>query len=203
MSVDKVTACVLSLLQNTSAPRTRTASFQQPSRDLFGIERLPTELLGQISVHLPAYSALALHRTSRTLAMKVPLDNNFWRTTIMNGTALPYLWDLNTEELEEQRREHSAVSTDPEAMWDWKSIGQLLATKHFPLKSSDPRIVELPNGLWNRGRIWSIVEKAYADDLGNSATKNRNDSVFEERKKREPVFDWQVEEIMEDLGHYS
>lgn len=121
----------------------------------------------------------------------------------MNGTALPYLWDLNAEELEERRREHSAVSTDPEAMWDWKSIGQLLATKHFPLKSSDSRIVELPNGLWNRGRIWSIVEKAYADDLGNSATKNRNDSVFEERKKREPVFDWQVEEIMEDLGHYS
>jgi hypothetical protein len=28
-------------------------------------------------------------------------------------------------------------------------------------------------------------------------------SILEPRKRREPVFDWQLEEIMEDLGHYS
>lgn len=134
--------------------------------------------------------------------MKVPLDNHFWRTTIMNGSALPYLWDLDVEVLEEQRRVHSVTSTDQGGMWDWKSVGQLLAKKYFPLKSSNLQTLDLPNGVWNRRRIWSIVEEA-ASDFGDFSTKNRNDSVWQEHKKREPVFDWQVEEIMEDLGHYS
>lgn len=86
-------------------------------------------------------------------------------------------------------------------MWNWKSVGELLARKRFPLKSSDSRIVDLPNGLWNRKRIWSIFEEAYIDEYGRSFAEAQNNTV--QLQKREPVFDWQLEEIMEDLGHYS
>lgn len=82
-------------------------------------------------------------------------------------------------------------------------MGQLLATKHFPLKSPDPRIDDLPNGLWNRRRIWSIVEQATRRDFSKVLNKEPIKSILEPRKRREPVFDWQLEEIMDDLGHYS
>lgn len=167
------------------------------------IERLPNELLDQISSHLTAYSALALRQTSRTLATKVPLDNNFWRNSILGGNALPYLWDLDVYELEKRRQEHSGSSPSLDATWDWKAVGQLLAAKQFPLNSSDQRIVDLPNGLWNRQRIWSIIEEAYQRGSSKTSIGDGNDSVLEERKRREPVFDWQLEEIMDDLGHFS
>ncbi|KAF2630999.1 hypothetical protein BU25DRAFT_418650 [Macroventuria anomochaeta] len=203
VNVPNITTCVLDLLQNTTAPKACRQSFPPPSRALGALERLPIELLDQISTHFSAHTALSLHRTSRTLAMKVPLDNNFWRKSIMSGNALPYLWDIDTDELDKRRQEHLTASADPDAAWDWEVVGHLLATRHFPLKSLDPRIVDLPNGLWNRRRIWSIVEEAYRRDISKTLTRDRNASALEERKRREPVFDWQVEEIMEDLGHYS
>jgi hypothetical protein len=178
-------------------------SFAQSDRVLDRVESLPTELLGRISTHLSPTSALALHRTSRTLAKKVPMDNHFWRTTIMNGRALPYLWDVDMGDLGVRLQKHLAASTDPGSMWDWKSVGQLLARRRFPLRSSDPRITDLPNGLWNRKRIWSIVEEAVIDDYGQPWSKDRNDKAAHGRQKRDPVFDWQLEDIMDDLGHYS
>ena len=203
VNVPNVTDCVLGLLQDTVAPAASPRPFPRLSHELSRIEQLPTELLDTISNHLSADSAFSLHRTSRTLATKVPLNNNFWRNTILSGQAFPFLWDLDTAKLEKRHQEHQMASNDPSAAWNWKAVGQLLAMKHFPLKSLDERIMDLPSGLWNRRRIWSIIESAYRRDFARTPTENRNDSVIAERYRREPVFDWQLEEIMDDLGHYS
>jgi hypothetical protein len=197
------TECIFDLLQGTTAAETDQSRSSQPVRKPCGLERLPMELLDQISDYLPIQSVLAMHQTSRMLALKVLLDNNFWRKSIISGRLLPYIWDFDVEELDRQRRKSLEASPDSDVTWDWRVVGQLLATKHFPLKSSDPRIVDLPNGLWNRRRIWSIVADAYKHDFLQSSSRNRSDSVIGQRKRRQPVFDWQLEEIMDDLGHYS
>lgn len=201
LHLENTTSHVLRLLEDTVAPKASVSPYARSGSVLSGLERLPTELVGRISTHLSPFSALALHRASRTLATKVPMDNHFWRNTILNGAALPYLWDVNKRELEIRLQKQLAASREPSSMWNWKSVGELLARKRFPLKSSDSRIVDLPNGLWNRKRIWSIFEEAYIDEYGRSFAEAQNNTV--QLQKREPVFDWQLEEIMEDLGHYS
>lgn len=203
MKVTNITSCVLDLLQGTVAPQEDQPSFSQGPQSLGAIERLPTELLDHISTYLSANAALSLHLTSKTLATKVPLDNNFWRESIMSGSALPVLWDLDVRELGRRRQDLLENPRGADVTWDWRAVGQLLATKRFPLKSSDPRIVDLPNGLWNRRRIWTIIEQAYRHDLLRPSIQDRHDSVLELRIRREPIFDWQLEEIMDDLGHYS
>lgn len=198
-----ISTCVLQLLQDTRAVETCLSPRPLPSQELCAIERLPTELLDQTIAYISAYEAFSLHCASKTLARKLPLDNNSWRENILSGNGLPYLWDLDIEWLNKQHQKHSAKSKGADAAWNWKAVGQLLATKHFPLKSPDPRIDDLPNGLWNRRRIWSIVEQATRRDFSKVLNKEPIKSILEPRKRREPVFDWQLEEIMDDLGHYS
>ena len=203
MKVPEITSCVLELLEGTVALNQGQSSYPLATRLLSAIERLPTELLDHISTYLSANAALSLHLTSKTLATKVPLDNNFWRESIMSGSALPVLWDLDVEELGKRRQNLADNPRSADAAWDWRAVGQLLATKRYPLKSSDPCYADLPNGLWNRQRIWSIVEQACRHDLLKNSIGDRYDSVRNLRIRREPVFDWQLEEIMDDLGHYS
>lgn len=195
----EINSCVLRLLQDTCAPVACPTPYPQPNHALSAIERLPAELLDHISIYISAYEASSLHRASKTLATKVPLDNNFWRKAILSGNGLAYLWDLDVDWLNKNYQEHLTKSAEPDAVWDWKAVGQLLATKQFPLKSSDPRIFDLPNGLWNRRRIWSIVEQAYRNDFSKTTIRDPIETVIEPRKRREPVFDWQLEEIMDDL----
>jgi hypothetical protein len=97
LNVPDLEAYVLRLLQETIKPEPCGRAFPQHTRELHGLERLPTEMLEHISAYLPACSALALHKTSRALASKVPLDNNYWRDGILNRTALPYLRGFDVE----------------------------------------------------------------------------------------------------------
>lgn len=202
MNVPSLTECIFDLLRGTAACEISRPYIPQPAREPYGLERLPFELLDHISDYLSIQSVFALQLTSRMLALKLPLDDNFWRKSIVSGK-IPYMWDLDVEELERLHQEHLKSSPDPGARWDWRSIGKLLATRRFPLKSTDPQITDLPVGLWNRRRIWSIIEEAYICDFRKPSTKDRCDSVIEQRKRCEPVFDWQLEEIKDDLGHYS
>lgn len=198
-----ITNYVVDLLRETAARDSEllfaSTVIQEPS----GLERLPTEIFDEISSQLPTRSALALHQTSSTLSRKVPLDNSFWRKSIKNRRALSYIWDLDINDLEKRSQEHSAASQNLNDIWDWRDIGQLLETNVFSLKTSDSRIENLPNGLWNRRRIWSIVGEACTHHFSKNSTGDGSNSVIADRKHREPVFSWQLEEIMDDLGHYS
>lgn len=138
-----------------------------------GLEALPTELLDSICSYLMPQTVIALHRTSKALAINVSLDNSFWRDSLRNGSLLPHIWDLDTRKIERFREESNV--TVSAAGWDWRSIAYLLATKQFPIAERDPRLDSIPLGLWNRGRIWSIVEEALDDEVVRGSSNNRSD----------------------------
>jgi hypothetical protein len=142
-----------------------------------GLECLPTELLDAICSYLPTQSVIKLHRTSKTMAMKLALDNAFWRDSIRGGSLHPHIWGLDTKAIETVRRQSNI--TFPVADWDWRSVAKLLATKHFPMTGRDPRLTDMPLGLWNRCRIWSIVERALDFEYFEKPTQDLSDSAVE------------------------
>lgn len=121
------------------------------TRTSHSLERLPPELLDQICNYLPATSVITLHRVSKTVAHNVPLDNTFWRDSLLNGSLLPHIWDFDRAEL---------GTPAFETFSDWKNVAKLLAERRFPISGRDRRLENIPNGLWNRCRIWSIMEEA-------------------------------------------
>ncbi|KAF1833013.1 hypothetical protein BDW02DRAFT_599477 [Decorospora gaudefroyi] len=129
---------------------------RQPER----LERLPTELLDEICLYLPVQSVIALHRTSKALTIRIPLDTAFWRNSLRDGSLHPHIWDLDTKWIEHQLPQSDVLSLDPAASWDWKSVAKLLAKKRFPVSGRDSRLVDVPNAFWNRCRIWATIEEA-------------------------------------------
>ncbi len=83
------------LLESRDSPRLPAPL---PRREPLGLERLPAELLDRIRDFLPTQSSIVLHRTSRTLALKTPLDSHFWYQSISTGKLLPYLWGVDWAE---------------------------------------------------------------------------------------------------------
>jgi hypothetical protein len=158
---------------------------------------LPVELLDYISDYLPVESVIAIHRTSKTLALKVPLDDSFCRKGLIKGTLHPHLWDLDTEELQKQQNQ-CAKSVS----WDWRSVAQLLASKRFLAIGRDARLAKLPNGLWNRGRIWGILEEALNQDYPPSSQHTRKVSAGDVRTRRHPVTSGDLEAMLDDMGHW-
>jgi hypothetical protein len=124
------------------------------------LERLPTELLDAICSHLPIQSIIALNRTSKALALRIPLDSAFWRNSLRYGSLHPHLWDLDTKWIEYNLSNPDAALLDPTAAWDWKAAAKLLATKRFSISACDDRLLDVPDGFWNRCRIWATIEEA-------------------------------------------
>lgn len=127
------------------------------------IERFPNELLDAICRYLPTHSVIKLHRISKTMAQKVRLDDGFWRDHLLTGSLHAHLWDLNAKDIEALRQGPNEIRLAVD--WDWRTVAKLLATKQFPITGCDPRLDNIPLGLWNRCRIWSVVEKAFEHDF--------------------------------------
>jgi len=161
-----------------SSPRSRDESnyeftlTQQPQ----ALERLPIELLEEVCVHLPVPSVIALHRTSKTLAMQLPLDATFWRNSLRDGTLHPHMWDLDTKWIERGLRQTNEPHMDLTASWDWKGAAKLLAMKRFPISGCDGRLADLSDGFWNRCRIWATIEEALYQEACFSHERLRSDS---------------------------
>jgi hypothetical protein len=164
---------LLASTRSEEEPVTKLRTICEPQ----GLEALPTELLDAICSYLPAQSVIALHRTCKTLSIKLPLDNSFWRDSLRSGSLHPHIWDLDTKQIEQFRQESNVTFSS--AGWDWRSVAQLLATKQFPIAERDPRLDGMPLGLWNRCRIWSIIEEALDAELVRATLKNRSDSGIE------------------------
>ena len=150
-----------------SSPRTKSESkfVQIPSRTHREIECLPKELLDVVCSYLPVPSVIALHQTSKLLALQIPLDANFWQNTLGDGSLHPHIWDLDTKCIEKQLPRPEVTPFDPMTAWDWRSVAKLLATKHFPINGCDDRLVDMPDGFWNRCRIWAIVEEVLREGV--------------------------------------
>lgn len=124
------------------------------------LERLPTEMMDAICSYLPTQSVIALHRTSKALALRIPLDSVFWRNSLREGSLHPHIWDLDTKWIEHHLSNPNAALLDPTASWDWKVAAKLLATKRFSISGCDDRLLDVPDGFWNRCRIWATIEEA-------------------------------------------
>jgi hypothetical protein len=152
-----------------SSPRSKVDECYSliPTREPQGLERLPTELLDGICSYLLIHSIIALHRTSKALAIQIPLDTAFWRNSLRDGNLHPHIWDLDTKWIEQQLPKSHEARLDPTACWDWKGAAKLLAMKRFPISGRDSRLGDVPNGFWNRCRIWSTIEEALQEhDFG-------------------------------------
>lgn len=143
-------------------PRTKymPAFTTLPSRQYQGLECLPKELLDEISSHLPISSVIALQRTSKLLALQIPLDSKFWRNSLGEGSLHPHVWDLDTKRVEQQLPQPGTAPLDPTASWDWRSVAKLLAAKRSPIDRRPDGLVDVPVGFWNRCRIWATIEEA-------------------------------------------
>ncbi|KAF1992692.1 hypothetical protein P154DRAFT_528290 [Amniculicola lignicola CBS 123094] len=148
---------VLRATPRTSGPESPAV---RPLRSAESIEKMPNELLDIITAHLPPLSVVALHRSSRLLSLKVPLDAHFYREYVANGSLFPQVWDLDNEELEDDENEKADFSR-LDGLWDWKSVVRLLQKKEFSVYGLGCGLSEaIPLGFWNRCRIWRIIEDA-------------------------------------------
>jgi hypothetical protein len=168
---------VFDVLLASSQDRTSKRAPLVITRQPQGIERLPTELLDAICGYLPTQSAIKLHRTSKTMAMKLTLDNAFWRDSMRFGSLHPHIWGLDTKAIETLRQQSNIIFSV--ADWNWRSVAKLLATKQFPVTGLDPRLADMPLGLWNRCRIWSIVEKTLDFEHFEKPMRDRSCTVLE------------------------
>ncbi|KAH7069093.1 hypothetical protein BKA63DRAFT_101076 [Paraphoma chrysanthemicola] len=161
-----------------------------------GIERLPAELLDAICGYLEPQSVIKLHRTSRLMASKVLLDNSFWRDSLRGGSLHPHIWDLDTQLIETLRDESNV--TFSATGWDWRSVAKLLAMKQFPVTGRDSRLDSMPLGLWNRCRIWSIIEDALNDFSGRSLGEESGETEKGMCKVRSVVTAWKLEDDLDE-----
>lgn len=158
LDVTGLDAFVFNVLAASAQERTANTKNIVVAREAHGIETLPVELLNVICSFLPASSVIKLHRTSKTMAIKVQLDNAFWRDSLRTGCLHAHIWDVDTRKIETLRQESNIIFST--ADWDWRSVARLLATKKVPLSGRDPRLDDMPPGLWNRCRIWATIERA-------------------------------------------
>jgi hypothetical protein len=180
------------MLQNSPRKENHYIRHLKLDRELQTLERLPVELLEYVGDHLPIESVVAMHRTSKTLALKVSLGDNFCRKKLVEGKLLPHIWDLDIAEIQKQQSECAA-----DISWDWRNVARLLAHKRFPTKGRDPRLGNLPDGLWNRGRIWNILEEALNQHY--PAAKAR---TYEKRTRRQLFNMDDIKAMLHDLSHW-
>ncbi|KAG9194726.1 hypothetical protein G6011_04761 [Alternaria panax] len=137
-------------------PKYKLKATREPQR----LERLPTELLDAVCSYLPAPSVIALHRTSKALALRIPLDYVFWRNSLRDGSLHPHIWDLDTKQIEHHLSDPDAAVLGRTVSWDWKVASKLLATKRLLISGCDDRLLDVPDGFWNRCRIWATIAEA-------------------------------------------
>ncbi|KAF4458779.1 f-box domain cyclin [Fusarium albosuccineum] len=126
------------------------------------LEGLPTEILDLIVNCLVTPSVMHLRQSSKTMASSIELDQSFWHKKLLQGSAIPYLWDLgnvdkylkslNFEADEESRRFVKSGSEN------WRGLAQKLAQKDNIIKM-EASVPSMPWGLRNRCRIWALANR--------------------------------------------
>ncbi|KAL6713503.1 hypothetical protein ACLMJK_008968 [Lecanora helva] len=176
ISIDGLTKYILNQLRPTSEnhqPSSALAFSPPPAFDngLQPLELLPNEMISKISTLLPSSAVLNLHRSSKTLASKIPIGQDFCRDGLISGDLIDFLWDLDPSQCDQK---------DKEGSWDWKELARRL-NQNTILKSAlgtslanssdhdittafeqsslgETGLKDAPNGLQNRCRIFRIVK---------------------------------------------
>ncbi|RDL36178.1 uncharacterized protein BP5553_06790 [Venustampulla echinocandica] len=138
--VPNLTKFILSLLPQLRTPRPENfnvAKFQisgaetSTPKEASRFEALPVEITGQITSFLSTPSLLALRLSSKTLASRLCIDQQFWSTD-------------------------TSVNDAPR---DWKALAKQLAKKD-DIMMAEGSLLASPIGFRNRCRIWRIIEEA-------------------------------------------
>ncbi|KAF4968841.1 hypothetical protein FSARC_3870 [Fusarium sarcochroum] len=90
------------------------------------LEGLPTEILDLITSFLPVPDVLRLQRCSKTLLLRMVLDQKFWRTNLLKGRLVPYIWDLECFQENLKNLKGWASSSEALDVCDWKSLAKML-----------------------------------------------------------------------------
>lgn len=149
-------SCVLAPAVSNAEPGNRNKKAK--------IERLPLELLNYIVRLLSPSSVLALRRCSRTLLHRVNLDAHFWRSQIMNGCAIPFLYRVEPHVRASSTASETASGWAYSAAFTESTDYKLVITKiKGVLKSAvndkDPVLRPVPpTGFRNRCRLWALAD---------------------------------------------
>ncbi|KAI5459518.1 hypothetical protein BGZ63DRAFT_465011 [Mariannaea sp. PMI_226] len=111
------------------------------------LEELPLEILQLILSFLPTQAILRLRRCSKTLKAHIVLNQESWRTQLLTGSIVPFLWDLP--------KIPAAAIESPSP--DWKRLAQNLVQKGCRFEGPPPNLAPESWGFWNRIRIWALV----------------------------------------------
>jgi hypothetical protein len=139
-------------LLSSQAPTNTTAA---PSNRLNSFERLPSELIEEVSDFVPDQTVFAMRLTSQTFAYKLPWNQRLCYKRIIGGISMPHLWGIGLDTnmaLKEYLKSHS---NNPEQQ-NWKYLTTLLADTRR-IVGNEPKKSGVPLELWNRCRIWECV----------------------------------------------
>jgi hypothetical protein len=162
------TAYILSLLQPAPSQqpveKSSSSNLPTPSNDS-RLAALPQELFDRVCDYLPSSSLLELRLSCKNFASRIELDQRFFLNLLTNGFDVPYLWDLDVSAC--FAADKTGPSTRSEIngdnvernQWDWRGLVRVLTNLRSLVNKEIPGI-DLPAGLWNRIRIWLIVEEA-------------------------------------------
>lgn len=171
----------LTQLTTSSSSSTTSIGFfpNSTSSNGHGLESLPQEVLSMIISHLSTRDIFRIQRCSKTLAIRLPLDQQFWREALISGELISWLWDLDRDECRAVDRLRNEKSR---RKWDWRRLVLTLAKDPFPTKTMDlseslpeakdwsewfadetsiavnDGLENIPAGLRNRRRIWKIIK---------------------------------------------
>ncbi|KAI9805517.1 MAG: hypothetical protein M1825_000768 [Sarcosagium campestre] len=138
---------------------------------------LPVELLEKIMSFLPLDAILQLHRSSKAMCERAATNQSFWRDALISAKALPWLWDLDSQECFAKDAEAKQLVGGKQ--WDWRKLVQDLRregprptlkfedriptmadwkAKHRAATTGPDEVSDcLPLGLRNRRRIWRLL----------------------------------------------
>ena len=155
-----MTEYILSHLQAVPTEESSRASLTKitaaaSSTSTPGIQTLPTECLARVSTFLSIVDVSSLRLCCSTLALGIPLDQQFWRNQLQSGHLLG-LRDLDQQLLREKADELRGK--------DWKGLVRTLAryenfqgSEEGKERSEWGELHNAPIGLKNRLRIWKII----------------------------------------------
>ncbi|KAK6508697.1 hypothetical protein TWF506_010775 [Arthrobotrys conoides] len=132
------------LSNGVAAPHTNgiASGLTSPPSHHSTFETLPGPVYDEIRDNLDIHSIQCLRSCSSKVRNSIALTPRFWKDRLLSGEAVPWLWDIDTAQVE-------LADVDN----DW---GGLVRALRMPGRYLDQR---LPIGLRNRIRIFKIVEE--------------------------------------------
>ncbi|KAH8809411.1 hypothetical protein F5884DRAFT_795568 [Xylogone sp. PMI_703] len=168
--------------EHTTAVITAAMLNEGPRVEVPALARLPADVVSIIVDEIDdAISVLNLRKTCKSMYLKIPLNQSFWRKQLLNGSLVPWLWDVDSSQLFPTEDVEQSMPQRHGKMYNWhklcKDIMKLVFNDELMEKmtpqgaetETDDELEPLdirhaatgpmqnaPDGLLNRSRIWQM-----------------------------------------------